>query len=194
MTYPPADITPAEFEHWVAELYATTASEVEDPRVAQHEVVSGTDGDYDFDATVRYRLGGMEFLVLVEAKRYNHPIKRELVASLHSKMLSTGAQKGVILSTAPFQSGAVRFAKAHGIALIEVTEGRFTYMARSADPPPVMSREEAADRYGLSTFVGFTVEHVDDATAQHTIVSTEYPDYLLPALLGDLTAPDGGAQ
>jgi hypothetical protein len=192
--FPPADISPAEFERWVAELYAATASEVEDLRVTPHEVVIGTDGAYDLDATVRYRLAGMEFLVLVEAKRHRHPIKRELVASLHSKMQSTGAQKGVILATAAFQSGAIEYAKVHGIALIEVTEGRFTYMARSADPPPPMSREEAAERYGLPTFVGMTVEYVDPHSTQHTIVSTEVPEYLPHALLAATPALGEGAS
>jgi hypothetical protein len=170
--YPPADISPAEFEAWVAELFGAIA-EIENLRVTSHAVMEGIDGTYDLDAMVRYTLAGMEFLILVEAKRHNYPIKRELVASLHSKVQSTGAQKGVILATAPFQSGAVTFANVHGIALIQVTEGRHTFIARSADPPPVMSRQEAAKRYGLPTFVGFAVEGADAGATQFTLVSTE---------------------
>jgi hypothetical protein len=36
----------------------------------------------DFDATVRYQLAGMSFLVVVEAKLHKNPIKRELVQIL----------------------------------------------------------------------------------------------------------------
>jgi hypothetical protein len=187
--YPPAQLTPAEFEGWVAELYAAVAPEVEDLRVTQHEVVEGVDGTYDFDATARFRWGGIDFLVLIEAKRHRNSIKRELVASLHSKMLGTGAQKAVMFATAPYQSGAIQFAKVHGIALVEVTEGRFTYLTRGADPMPPMSRQEAADRFDLPTFVGFAVEAVDDRTTGFSIVSTAYPDRLTRVLLGELFTP-----
>ena len=39
-TYPPADIKPAEFERWVAELYEAVAYNVEDLRV-KHEPAFG---------------------------------------------------------------------------------------------------------------------------------------------------------
>lgn len=82
-------------------------------------------GTFDFDATARYQFAGMSFLVLVEAKLHKNPIKRELVLVLYQKILSVGAHKGVMVSTAPYQAGAVAFAKTHGIALVTVTEGRF---------------------------------------------------------------------
>ncbi len=156
--YPTANISASEFESWVTDLYRAVDGDVEDLRVTPHEVVRGTDGDYDLDATVRFRWGGLDFLVLVEAKCHRHPIKRELVASLHSKMQSTGAQKGVLLATSRFQRGAIEFAKVHGISLVEVTEGRFTILARSADAPPPPTRAQALEEFGLPVFVGFTVE------------------------------------
>lgn len=152
--YPPADITPAEFEEFVAnQLLASAGTEVSDLQVTPHEKVRADDGTYDFDATVRYQFGGLSFLVLVEAKKHSNPIKRELVQVLYQKVLSTGAHKGVMVSTMPYQSGAVTFAKKHGIALVTVTEG-FLYETRDALPTPQLSREEAAARYELPTFVG----------------------------------------
>jgi prephenate dehydratase len=71
----------------------------------------------------------------------------------------------------------------------EVTEGRFTFLSRSADSPPALSRQEAAERYGLPIFVGFAVEAADAGTTRFRIVSTEYTDHLLPVLLGDLRTP-----
>jgi len=41
--------------------------------ITLHEVVVGPDRTYDFDATVRYRLLGMDFLVLVEPMRVRFP-------------------------------------------------------------------------------------------------------------------------
>jgi hypothetical protein len=153
-TRPPAeDISPAEFEEFVAELLRAGSPGLENYMVQSHEVIHGVDGDYDFDATVRFSVLGMDYLVLVEDKRHEHPIKRELVQVLHQKLQSVGAQKAVMISTAPFQRGAIEFAKTHRIALVMVSEGRFTFETRAAAPKPVMSREEAREKYGIPTFV-----------------------------------------
>ena len=118
----PAALSPAEFERFVARLFSQTAERVEDLRVTLQDLVQGSDGSYAIDATVRYRLAGMDFLVLAEAKLHRHPIKRELVQVLHSKVNSVGAQKGVLVATAPFQSGAIEYGRIHGIALVHVAD------------------------------------------------------------------------
>jgi hypothetical protein len=183
--YPPADLTPREFEEWVGDVFASVGPGIDDLRVQLHERVTGTDGSYEFDATVRYRWAGLDFLVLVEAKRHANPIKRELVQALHSKIQSIGAHKGVLISTAPFQRGAVEFAKAHGIALVSLTEGRFTFETRALGPRPVLSREQALDLFGLPTFVGicFGAGETPDSLRM-TTVSTDQPDHVGELLLG----------
>lgn len=183
--YPPADLTPAEFEDFVTSLFdALKLSDVVvNLRIENHEVIRGTDGTYDFDATVRYELGGMDFLIVVEAKRHKNPIKRETVQVLHQKFQSVGAHKAVLVSTAPFQQGALEFAFVHGIALVTVTEGRFTYETRGALPPPVLSREQARER-GIPTFVGHVYSRGDrPGSVGVTVVSPEYPEYLAEHLL-----------
>jgi len=153
--YPEPEITPSEFEKFVAEqLLGSAGSEVDDLSISLHEKITAADGVYDFDATVRYQFVGMSFLVLVEAKLHKNPIKRELVQILYQKVQSVGAHKGIMVSTAPYQNGALVFAKKHGLALVRVTEGRFVYETRDVSPTPQMSREEAAQRFGLPTFVG----------------------------------------
>lgn len=114
-----------------------------------HEVIVADDGTYDFDATVRFRFGEWDFLVLIEAKRHKNPIKRDLVQILHAKLQSVGAQKAAMISTAPYQAGAVEYAIKHGIALATITEGRFIYHTRSALPGPVLSRDEAREHFAL---------------------------------------------
>jgi hypothetical protein len=182
--YPPADISPSEFEQFVVELFQSAASSVVDLRITLHEKVDGVDGSYNFDATVRYRLLGVDFLVVVEAKLHKHPIKREFVQALHSKCLGVGAHKGVLVATSPFQRGAIEFAKVHGIALVVVTEGRFTYETRSVDQPPPPSRTEAAERLGLPTFVGHCLARGDKpGTTRVALMSTEFPEYVAEHLL-----------
>jgi hypothetical protein len=182
--YPPAEITPAEFEEFAATLFQSGAAETgaTNFRVQLHEVIEGVDGSYDFDATVRYELAGMSFLVLVEAKAHKHPIKRELVLVLHQKLQSVGAHKAVLISTAPFQSGALNFALAHGIALVTVTEGRFTFETKSARATPALTREQALEYYGLPTFVGHAYSGAGDDAVGVTLMSSEHAEYIVHEL------------
>ncbi|WP_328583601.1 restriction endonuclease [Streptomyces sp. NBC_00370] len=161
--YARADITPAQFEQFVVELLRSMHPAGVDLQVALHETVHGMDGDYDMDTTVRYELLGMDFLVLVEAKHHTHPIKRELVQVLHHKLTSVGAHKALMVSTAPYQKGALVFAQAHGIALMTVTEGRYTFETKSTDTAPVMTRQEARDRFGVPSFVAHLYTPGQDA-------------------------------
>ncbi len=150
----------------------------------------GVDGEYDFDATVRFSMGGMNFLVLAEAKRHKNPVKRELVQVLNDKLRSVGAQKAVMISTAPYQSGALEYAKVHGIALVTVTEGRFTYETKAAYGVPPMTRQQARERLGLPDFVGHAYgPGEEEGSTRVTLISPEYPDCIAEVLLGIEAAP-----
>lgn len=177
--YPPPDITPGEFEQFVAEqLIGSAYPLVGDLKVTLHEKITRPNGIYDFDATIRFDVAGMSFLVLVEAKRHKNPIKRELVQVLHQKVQSVGAHKGVMVSTAPYQSGALAFAIEHGIALVTVTEGRFLHETRDALGAHEISREEAAERFGSPTFVCHCYLPGDaPGSIRPLLLSPETPDY-----------------
>jgi Restriction endonuclease len=182
--YPAPDMTPAEFEEFVVELLGSAKTHLDDMTVTLHDKIAGVDGTYDFDATVRFRFAGLQFLVIVEAKRHKNPVKRELVQVLHQKVQSVGANKGVMLSTAPYQSGAVSFAITHGIALATVTEGRFTFETRTRLEVPAMSRAEALE-HGVPIYVG---HHYHAGQGQGsvgvTLLSPEYPHYVAEMLVG----------
>lgn len=62
------------------------------------------------------------------------------------KIQSTGAHKAFVISSSGFQSGATDFARAHGIALIQLSDEGLSWEARSHFPPqPVPSGEARAD-------------------------------------------------
>jgi hypothetical protein len=186
--YPPADITPAEFEEYVVELLKQTAPAVDDLRVTLHERIAAADGSYDFDATVRFALGGLAFLTLVEAKRHRDAIKRELVQVLHAKLESVGAQKALMISTAPYRRGALHYAAEHGIAT--VTEGRFTFHTRSAVSVPALTRAEARERYGLPVLAGHLYQPGDGpGITQVRALAGLAPEDLAELLLGAPPAP-----
>jgi hypothetical protein len=66
-SYPPPEMTPAEFEGFV-DLIRAANSDVSDLDIRLHDKITGNDGTYDFDATIRFKFDGMAFLLLVEAK------------------------------------------------------------------------------------------------------------------------------
>lgn len=189
--YPPPDITPAKYEEFVRDLFSSIKEFVEDLEVRLHEKIQGVDGTYDFDATVRFTFAGMRFLVLVEAKRHQNPIKRELVQVLHGKLQSVGAQKAVMFSTAAYQRGALDFAKTHGIALATLTEGRFLYETRSVASSPVLSPEDAEKHFGLPTFAAHVYRPGDSpGSTRVTTLDPAVPEYVLEDLLGVDARPE----
>jgi hypothetical protein len=118
------EITPAKFEGYIVAALECTRGHLDDLVVTLHDKVLGSDGEYDFDATIRLKIHGMSFTVVVEAKKHNNAIKRELVQVLYQKVQSVGANKGLMISTAPYQTGAKEFARAHGITLAIVVGNR----------------------------------------------------------------------
>lgn len=184
----PPEMTPREFEEYVVELLKAANSELDDLNIQFHEKIEGVDGTWDFDGTVRFSFNGMKFLILVEAKKHKNSIKRELVELLYSRVQSVGAHKGLLVSTAPFQRGAVNFALTHGIALANITEGRFLYETRDAGGGHEISRAEAASRFGLPTFVSHAYVPADPPNwlqvRQLSLGSEDCPGYVADFLLG----------
>jgi restriction system protein len=127
-----SDITPEEYELQVKMWLESVAGELDSFSANHREVLSSADGEYEIDVVVRFKaLGGVQFKALVECKKHKSPIKRELVQALHQKQQSVGANKALLVSTSDFQSGAVEFAKAHGIALIRLLSGVAMYIQGS---------------------------------------------------------------
>jgi restriction system protein len=100
------------------------------------EAISGADGEYTFDVTVRFRNMTGDHLVLIECKRHRRKVERELVMVLYGKIQSVGAQKGMLFSTAGFQSGAVEYAQQHGLALVRLDETETEWITRGGDGQP----------------------------------------------------------
>src|SRR5512133_1410571 len=119
----PRTLTPTEFELVVKDLLEEAGAAVTNFKVTGSQVLQASDGDYQIDATAEFEILGAKFVTLVECKRHQDPIKREIVQILEGKLRSLGAHKGMIFSTSGFQKGAVEFARAHGIALVYVQSG-----------------------------------------------------------------------
>lgn len=125
------DMTPTEFEKFSLTLLLNETTGIPNVVFKHNEIIRAPDGNYQIDGTIRYQLMGVNYLTLVECKKYNKAITRDIVQVLKDKVAAAGAQKGILLSTSYFQSGAIKYAKLHGIALIQIIDGRLRYEVRS---------------------------------------------------------------
>jgi restriction system protein len=127
-------LTPVEFEHLVASTLRKQGVGLKDFSVKHLDTLTGTDGAYKIDVSARFEAFGANFLVLIECKHERRRVEREVVQVLVDKVRSIGAHKGMIFSTAGFQRGALEYARAHGVALVRVADGRTSFETRSANP------------------------------------------------------------
>jgi hypothetical protein len=157
--WPTFTLSPAEYEQAVTDIAKTMGQDVTDWRVEHLDPVEGLDGTYIIDVTVRFRLAGMDFLVLFECKRHASAVKREHVQVLHAKMQSTGAQKGVLVAASGFQAGALQYARAHGIACVRLVDDAWTYLSRT-----ITSQGRPAP-HPTGIYTGYVISAEDDHTS-----------------------------
>ncbi|WP_312444561.1 restriction endonuclease [Lacrimispora sp.] len=125
------DMSPEEFEKYTLQLLKESIKGLEKVHFEHNIFVNTFDGTYQIDGIIRYNLFGCNYITLVECKKYNGPIKREALQVLHDKVRSIGAHKGIFVTTSYYQSGAYDYAKAHGIALLTIIDGKLNYEIRS---------------------------------------------------------------
>ena len=118
----PFYLSPKEFEAEVENLLIQAGLGLPGFKVQRLEKIQAPDGVYEIDVTARFEVLGASFLVLIECKNHKNPIKREVAQVLYDRLRAVGAHKGMIFSTAKFQKGAIEFAQAHKIALIQIIE------------------------------------------------------------------------
>ena len=170
---PPLDITPEEYERQVeAHLRASGAGLLEF-LVTHREQLPGVDGVFQIDAVARFEALGAAFVVLVECKLTKRPVEREDVQVLVDRIGSTGAHKGMMFSTAGFQSGALDYARVHGVATIQFADGSSSWGTKSYGAPK--TRPPWADAYAA-----WIVTPTAGGGEQHTIMKSQ-PEALLQA-------------
>ena len=161
----PADISPEEYEKQVVGWLRGAGGTLDKFEVKHLGHLSGSGGDYEFDAVAQFTiLNGAQIVVLVECKRYSRPVEREKLLSLWAKMQDVKAHKGMIFATCGFQSGALEYAKAYGIATVAFVEGAFLYETKGAGPsgpPPSWA--------GLPDYAGIFLTQKDNQISCSTI-------------------------
>lgn len=135
MASPNLEITATKFELLVRDWILKQGGELTSLEVKHDVKVEAYDSTYQIDVLAKFQaFAGAEFIVLIECKKYRNAVERELVQVLHDKVRSIGAHKGMLFTTTGFQSGAIKYAAAHGIALVSIINGAASYETRSAFP------------------------------------------------------------
>ena len=170
----PYDLGPTEYEEYCEKVLKGYGEKENLPNFEiLHDVEIEThDGKYQIDLYATFTaLGSTEFKIICECKRYKSRVKREVVATLYAKVQSIGAQKGVLISTSPFQKGAIQYAKEHGIALIQMTEYGPEHFSHSSGPhesdenDPFLYAEKMLPPYRAIDCTGETENNVIYPTA-----------------------------
>lgn len=170
-------ISPKHFELLVLKHLKNIGEHLNNLKVIHNVKSVQTDGTYQIDVYAEFEALGGKFKVLTECKNHKNSIKRDVVMLLHSKLHSTGAQKGMIYATTPFQKGAIQYAEKHGIALIKVIyDDEFEYITKSMDKnKTVLKPVDPED-------VKFTGALIRENRV--SIISGEYIDYLHDFIFG----------
>lgn len=117
------EMTPQEFEIHCLELLKNIKNEFLECKIQHNQICITDDGQYQLDGVIEYELFGVTYKTIVECKKYKNKIKRSQIQILHDTIRSTGAHKGIFISTSSFQKGAMDYAKKHGIALMQIADG-----------------------------------------------------------------------
>ena len=144
-----SSITPTEFEKYCVKILKGYAEneQLKEFVIVHNEKIIANDGEYQIDIYAEFTAMGVKFKVLGECKRYKYPIEREKVAVLADKLQSIGAHKGILISTSGFQSGAIKYAKTHGIALIQIFDKEVLHIQNSIDQRPALLDEILKEYY-----------------------------------------------
>jgi len=125
-------------ERIVAGIHAVTTTGAD---VSWNEVIN----DRQFDVVVRFKLGSLRYLVLIEVKNRTRKSTASDMDGFVLKARDQNANKAVFVTAAGFQSGAITVAKRHGVDLFTVTFDD-TELHLSAEANfVILSRKDAPD-------------------------------------------------
>ena len=127
------DLSPTEFEKYCLDIIQEYAEEekLKNFHIEHNKKIQTHDGIYQIDIYAEFVVLNVQMRMLIECKKYDKPVGRDKVEILANRLQSIGAQKGILISTSGFQSGAARYAKEHGIALWQIMDNSVKYIQNS---------------------------------------------------------------
>lgn len=128
-----ANISPLDFEIFCMETLKAYAKKenLQNFKISHNQKVAVDDGTYQIDVLAEYIVLGTKNTIIIECKKQSRSVEREIVAALDRKLQSIGAQKGILISTTGFQTGATLYAEKHGIALWQICDNHIKHFSMS---------------------------------------------------------------
>lgn len=106
-----------QYQEQTAKFFRTLGCEA-----AVEVTVKGARAKHTIDVWVRFNKFGLETTWVVECKCWTSPVTKEKVLALKSVVEDVGADRGILISTAGFQSGAVHASEKTNITLTSLDE------------------------------------------------------------------------
>jgi len=128
----PLELSPKEFEMAVRRQFDRLGTGLQDYRSVLRERIEGDAGQYEIDISLRFNALGVDFLLLVECKKYKSKVKRQQVQTLRDTVQAIGADKGIMISVLGYQQGAITYGQRHRLPLLTIQAGEIACAHRSA--------------------------------------------------------------
>ncbi len=106
-----------KFQKDVAEFFRSLGCDA-----VEDALVVGVRAKHKIDVLVRFKRFGIEIKWVIECKYWNTSVPKEKVLALAAIIDDVGADRGVLISSAGFQSGAIRAAQKSNITLTSLEE------------------------------------------------------------------------
>lgn len=107
--------------------------------------VSGVRTSHDIDVFVKLHYAGFDIIWIVECKHWKTPVSKLHVLALREIVSDVGADRGILLSEAGFQSGAREAANLTNVQVTSITEMRET----ASNSIYAMHLRDLFDRVGI---------------------------------------------
>ena len=178
------EMTPIDFEKYALQILESKTKGLDNVKFEHNKVVEAYDGNYQLDGYIEFEVMGVLYKTIVECKHYKYPISREIVQKVYDNLRAIGAQKGIVVSTSNFQSGAIAYAKTHGIALIQMAQTEDTFHTRS-HYNVVLNHPYMPNNGGLP-YIGVMIGCGDDGMGVTCAYLSPYSDKLKEFLLDNI--------
>jgi hypothetical protein len=101
-------------------------------RMFRNKVYPGAKDRRGYEIDISFELTlteGLSVLVIVECKAYTRPVDRDVVQKILQVRDDIAAHKAIVISSHGFRTGAVRLARANGVALWQFVDRRFIHVS-----------------------------------------------------------------
>ena len=148
----PRSLLPHEVEIFVTRELRKAGLTPSAMKVRDRVLTAGKTDDYVVELGCSLRIGDSDRYVLIECRNQPVPVEATAIEALHAKVQHAKAHYAMMFSTSSFGADAVRAARALGMPLLTVADGK-TAFARSpwgmAGDPPAWVPEYMAEFVGL---------------------------------------------